>query len=73
MKMLFRKILTLPIIIYQLSISPFLPVSCRFTPTCSSYAKEAIMKFGAVKGFFLAVRRFSSCHPWGRSGHDPVP
>tara|TARA_B100000886_G_C20005908_1_gene319958 strand:- start:16 stop:237 length:222 start_codon:yes stop_codon:yes gene_type:complete len=73
MKILFRKILTLPIVIYQLSISPFLPASCRFTPTCSDYAKEAIIKFGAVKGFFLAVRRFSACHPWGRRGHDPVP
>ncbi|MAJ51603.1 MAG: membrane protein insertion efficiency factor YidD [Flammeovirgaceae bacterium] len=73
MKMLFRKLLTLPIVIYQVSISPFLPSSCRFTPTCSSYAKEAIIKFGAVKGLFLAVRRFSACHPWGRNGHDPVP
>jgi len=73
MKMLFRKLLTLPIVIYQLSISPFLPSSCRFTPTCSHYAKEAVIKHGAFKGLFLTARRFSKCHPWGRSGYDPVP
>jgi len=73
MKMLFRKLLTLPIVIYQLSISPFLPSSCRFTPTCSHYAKEAIIKHGAFKGLFLATQRISACHPWGRTGHDPVP
>jgi uncharacterized protein len=58
---------------YQLAISPLLPASCRFTPTCSAYAAEAIAKYGAVRGGALAARRLARCHPWGGSGHDPVP
>lgn len=53
--------------------SPLTPPSCRFTPTCSAYAVEAIKKHGPVKGLYLAVRRILRCHPWGGSGYDPVP
>ncbi|HIG52609.1 MAG TPA: membrane protein insertion efficiency factor YidD [Candidatus Handelsmanbacteria bacterium] len=57
---------------YRLFLSPFLPPSCRFLPTCSDYAEEALNKYGALKGGFLAVKRISRCHPWGGHGHDPV-
>ena len=59
--------------IYQSLISPILGPSCRFTPTCSQYAKEALKKHGLFKGLYLTLKRLSSCHPWGKSGHDPVP
>ncbi len=59
--------------IYQSLISPILGPSCRFTPTCSQYAKEALKKHGLFKGLYLTLNRLSSCHPWGKSGHDPVP
>ena len=68
-----RKLLILPIRFYQYAISELLGSHCRFTPTCSQYAIEAIERFGVFKGSFLAVRRLLSCHPWGRSGYDPVP
>lgn len=58
---------------YQLLISPVLPPSCRFTPTCSAYAIEALSKHGAVKGSWLAVTRICRCHPWNDGGYDPVP
>lgn len=67
------KALILPIRGYQLFISPLLPPSCRYTPTCSQYAVEAIRKHGPFKGLFLAVKRILSCHPWGGHGYDPVP
>jgi uncharacterized protein len=66
-------VLILPIRFYQRCISPLTPPSCRFTPTCSQYAVEAIRKHGPFKGFWLAVKRISRCHPWGGSGYDPVP
>ena len=66
-------ILILPIRFYQKFISPLTPPSCRFTPTCSQYAIEALRKHGPFKGTFLAVRRILRCHPWGGSGYDPVP
>ncbi|MDD4760492.1 MAG: membrane protein insertion efficiency factor YidD [Bacteroidaceae bacterium] len=66
-------ILILPIRFYQKCISPFTPPSCRFTPTCSQYAVEAIRKYGPLKGLYLAIRRILKCHPWGGSGYDPVP
>lgn len=66
-------VLLVPIFFYQRCISPFTPASCRFTPTCSQYAVEAIRKHGPFKGFYLAVRRILRCHPWGGSGYDPVP
>ena len=58
---------------YQLFISPLKPPSCRFTPTCSQYAIEALKKHGPIKGLCLAVRRILRCHPWGGRGYDPVP
>lgn len=66
-------ILIVPIRGYQRFVSPLLPPSCRFTPTCSHYAVEALGKHGIVKGGWLALRRIGRCHPWGGSGHDPVP
>ena len=70
-------ILSLPFIIlirfYQLVISPWLPPSCRYTPTCSAYSLEAFKKYGPIKGFYLSAKRILSCHPWGGHGHDPVP
>ena len=66
-------LLILPIKFYRLCISPLLPPSCRFTPTCSQYAIEAISKYGPVKGMFLAVKRLLRCRPGGGSGYDPVP
>lgn len=65
--------LLLPIRFYQRAISPWLPPSCRFTPTCSQYAVEAIRKHGPVRGLWLAFRRLLRCHPWGGSGYDLVP
>lgn len=67
-------VLLLPIWIYQKIISPFLPATCRYSPTCSAYAVEAIKKYGPFYGFYLALRRILSCHPWSKkSGYDPVP
>jgi len=58
---------------YQHLISPILPGSCRFWPSCSHYALEAVGRFGAIKGGWLGLRRILRCHPWGGSGYDPVP
>lgn len=70
-------VLVLPIQFYRLCISPVLPASCRFEPTCSAYALEALHTHGPVKGIALAARRIARCHPvtWlgGSSGFDPVP
>lgn len=66
-------ILVIPIHFYRKCISPLTPPSCRFTPTCSQYAIEAITKHGPIKGLYLAIRRILRCHPWGGSGYDPVP
>ncbi len=63
----------LPVYIYRCCISPMLPPSCRFVPTCSSYAVEAVMKHGVLKGGWLTLKRLSRCHPWGGGGYDPVP
>lgn len=72
-----KKIFSLPFIIviklYQWILSPLLGPKCRFTPTCSNYALEAFTKYGPLKGFWLAAKRISRCHPWGGHGHDPVP
>ncbi|MBD5309561.1 MAG: membrane protein insertion efficiency factor YidD [Bacteroides sp.] len=67
------KLLILFVRFYQGAISPMFPPACRFTPTCSQYAIEAIQKYGPLKGTWLAVKRIAKCHPWGPSGYDPVP
>jgi uncharacterized protein len=59
--------------IYKKTISPWIMPVCRYTPTCSEYAIEAITKYGPFKGGCMAMKRISSCHPWGGHGHDPVP
>ncbi|MBQ2222458.1 MAG: membrane protein insertion efficiency factor YidD [Bacteroidales bacterium] len=74
---LIRRIAIAPLVglvrFYQVCISPLKPASCRFTPTCSQYALEALRKYGPFKGSWLALRRILRCHPWGGSGYDPVP
>ena len=67
------KLLIVLVRLYQLTLSPFLGGSCRFLPTCSQYAIEALTAHGAWRGSLLTLRRLSRCHPFGRSGHDPVP
>jgi putative membrane protein insertion efficiency factor len=67
------RILIAPVRLYQVALSPLLPPSCRFTPSCSTYAVEALARHGPIKGLWLAVRRIGRCHPWGASGYDPVP
>jgi len=73
MNYLLKHIFLLLIKLYQGLISPFLPNSCRFQPTCSEYANQAFIKYGFFKGFRMAAKRISRCHPWGGSGFDPLP
>ena len=58
---------------YQYLLSPFLSNNCRYIPTCSQFAIEAIQEHGVLKGFFLTIKRLSCCHPWHSGGYDPVP
>ncbi|RTL50011.1 MAG: membrane protein insertion efficiency factor YidD [Sphingobacteriales bacterium] len=77
MKWILKIILSWPFILlikfYQYVISPNIGPKCRYTPTCSQYAIEALKKYGIFKGGWLSIKRISSCHPWGGHGHDPVP
>jgi hypothetical protein len=59
--------------LYRHAISPLLGVNCRFVPSCSEYASEALREYGGITGGWLALQRISRCHPWGGSGYDPVP
>nr|WP_314802486.1 membrane protein insertion efficiency factor YidD [uncultured Capnocytophaga sp.] len=74
---MFKRLITYPFIwlvrFYQVVISPLKPPTCRFSPTCSTYAIEALRKYGLLKGGALALRRIMRCHPWGGKGYDPVP
>jgi uncharacterized protein len=67
------RVLLMVIGFYRRAISPFTPAACRFTPTCSAYAEQAVRRYGAAKGGWLALRRLLRCHPFGGSGFDPVP
>ncbi len=68
-----RALLLGSIRLYQLTLSPWLGTQCRYDPTCSKYAAEALERFGVARGVWLAAKRLGRCHPWGRSGYDPVP
>ena len=68
-----RRLAVLPIRLYQWTLSPVLPPSCRYHPTCSAYAIEAVLTHGIFKGSWLALRRILRCHPWSSGGYDPVP
>ena len=68
-----KRLLIMFVRFYQTAISPHTPPSCRYTPTCSQYAIEALQKYGAIKGSWLTFKRLMRCHPWGGSGYDPVP
>jgi putative membrane protein insertion efficiency factor len=76
LKTSFRRLLIAPFIlliqIYRLVISPWLGPKCRYTPTCSQYAMDALRKYGMIKGLWKALQRISKCHPWGGSGYDPA-
>ncbi len=67
------RLLIVPIRVYRASLSRILPSTCRFAPSCSAYAIEALERHGPVRGLWLAARRIGRCHPWGPSGYDPVP
>jgi putative membrane protein insertion efficiency factor len=66
-------LLIIPVKFYQYSLSPLIPRSCRHEPTCSQYTIEALKIHGPLIGLYLGIHRFFRCHPWGTSGHDPVP
>jgi len=66
-------ILIIPVKMYQWLLSPYLPNTCRYTPTCSNYAIEALKVHGPIKGLILGTKRIVSCNPWGGHGHDPLP
>jgi len=68
-----RKIISGIIGLYRYLVSPILGPNCRYTPSCSEYSQEAVMRFGVFKGSWIAVKRIVRCHPWGKSGYDPVP
>ena len=68
-----KKLCALPLVAAVDLVEVFLATGCRFTPTCSQYALEALRKYGPLKGGWLALRRLARCHPWGGSGYDPVP
>ena len=70
--LMLRQIVCVPIKIYQYLISPLLAPSCRYYPSCSHYAKSAIMQQGIAKGLWMALKRVLRCHPWSRGGYDPV-
>lgn len=68
-----RRVLIGIVRFYQRGVSPFTPAACRFTPTCSEYARQSLERHGALRGGWLSVRRILRCHPWGGQGYDPVP
>jgi putative membrane protein insertion efficiency factor len=73
MSVIVTRLLVLLVHVYRAALGPLLGGSCRFTPSCSAYAIEALERHGPLRGFALAVRRVLRCHPWSPAGHDPVP
>ncbi|MBI1206095.1 MAG: membrane protein insertion efficiency factor YidD [Azospirillum sp.] len=67
------RLIGLPIVLYQWTLAPVLGANCRYHPSCSRYALEALARHGALRGSWLAVKRLARCHPWGGAGYDPVP
>lgn len=67
-----KSVLLFALRFYKAAISPFLPPACRFTPTCSEYAQEAVRKYGALRGVWMGTRRLLRCHPFHKGGYDPV-
>ena len=67
------KLIIYIIYFYKSAISPLLPASCRYKPTCSTYSIEALKKYGLIKGMWLSIKRICRCHPWGGHGYDPLP
>lgn len=59
--------------IYQTVLSPILPSTCRYSPTCSEYTKQSLIKFGLIKGGVISIKRIIKCNPWGGNGYDPIP
>ncbi|MDD2736582.1 MAG: membrane protein insertion efficiency factor YidD [Desulfuromonadaceae bacterium] len=70
---MFKSSLLLVIRFYQRAVSPFLPRTCRFYPSCSEYSRESLIRYGVIRGLFLTVGRICKCHPFHPGGHDPVP
>lgn len=68
-----KRAILLSISLYQDGLSPFIPSSCRYTPSCSRYSQQAVEQYGAMKGVWMGVKRLARCHPWGGQGYDPVP
>jgi len=66
-------VLRAPIVLYRLFVSPVLPNACRYEPSCSRYALDALHRHGALAGTWLALKRIARCHPWASGGYDPVP
>ena len=72
MKRVLRAVVLAPVILYQRVVSPAIPARCRYHPTCSAYAVQAVREFGILRGLVLAGWRLLRCNPWSRGGHDPV-
>ncbi len=70
---IFAHVVAAPVRLYRLVFSPWVGFNCRYQPTCSAYALEALEKHGAIKGSYLMVHRICRCHPWGGDGYDPIP
>ena len=68
-----KRCLLLAIKLYQMVVSPYIPSSCRYAPTCSHYSQEAVLRYGAIKGGWIGFKRLARCHPLGGKGFDPVP
>jgi putative membrane protein insertion efficiency factor len=68
-----KRLVLIAISLYQGALSPFIPSSCRYIPSCSNYSWEAVDRYGTLRGMWLGLKRLARCHPWGGQGFDPVP